>query len=167
MGTTGSHIVAVGIGSNLGDRRGHVEHALARLASLPETELLARSGLIETEPVGPVAQERFINAAATIRTALEPVGLLEHLQEIERERGRRRSEETRWGPRSLDLDILLYADRVIDRPGLTVPHPRMHEREFVLAPLAQIAPQMIVPTRERSVAALLADLVSTGAGSDA
>jgi len=151
-------IAYLGLGSNLGDRAGHLRHGLARLGSLPATRVLAASEFVETEPVGPVAQGAFLNAAAGVETGLSARELLGHIQAIERERGRERGREQRWGPRTLDIDILLYADLVIDEPGLTIPHPRLHERLFALEPLAQVAPGAVVPTVGKSVSALLAEL---------
>jgi 2-amino-4-hydroxy-6-hydroxymethyldihydropteridine diphosphokinase len=144
----------VALGSNVGDRAAHVEAAIAALGALPATALLRRSGLFETEPVGPVAQGRFINAAAVIETTLAPRDLLAALQAIERGRGRVRDPGGRWGPRTLDLDLLLYGDAIIDEPGLTVPHPRLHERLFVLDPLAEIAGETVVPGLGRAVSQL-------------
>lgn len=149
---------AIGLGSNLGDREGHLRAAYDALQGLPRTQVLAISDTIQTEPVGPVAQGPYLNAAALIRTELTARELLASLLEIERSRGRDRSREQRWGPRTLDLDLLLYGGRIIDEPGLTIPHPRLHERLFVLFPLAQIAKDARVPTRGRTVGELLAAL---------
>ena len=119
---------------------------------------MAVSTLRETEPWGPVAQPRFLNGAVALETLLEPEALLATLLAVERTLGRRRDEATeRWGPRTIDLDLLLYGDRVLDLPGLTVPHPRLHERRFALEPLAELAPDADVPGRG-TVAALLAAL---------
>jgi 2-amino-4-hydroxy-6-hydroxymethyldihydropteridine diphosphokinase len=144
-------LAAIGIGSNVGDRRGHIESARATLEQLPRTALLRVSTVSETEAVGPISQGRYLNAAALVHTEFPPLELLGHLLEIERARGRRRETEQRWGPRTLDLDLLLYGDLVIDEPGLSLPHPRMHERLFVLGPLAEIAPDLPVPTLGRTV----------------
>ncbi len=152
--------VFIGIGSNLGDRAANIAAAVARLGELPGTELVKMSSLIETEPVGPMAQGRFLNGAVELETTLEPRVLLDGLQGIEAVRGRVRAE--RWGPRTIDLDLLLYDDRVINAPGLQVPHPRMAEREFVLAPLAEIAPNAVYPLSGKSVGELLADLRRRG-----
>jgi 2-amino-4-hydroxy-6-hydroxymethyldihydropteridine diphosphokinase len=152
----------VGLGSNLGDRAGHLGAAAEAMARLPGTGLVALSDTIETAPVGPVAQGPFLNAAAALRTVLPARALLEALLEIERSRGRDRTREQRWGPRTLDLDLLVFGADVIDEPGLTVPHPRLREREFVLRPLAQIAPGLVVPGLGRSARELLAGLGRRG-----
>lgn len=148
----------VALGSNVGDRHAHIQAALDAITRLPGTRLLAVSPIIQTDPVGPVAQGPFLNAAAAVSTTLPPRKLLAHFQEIERTRGRDRSSERRWGPRTLDLDLLVFGDLVIDEPGLTIPHPRLHERRFVLEPLATIAPELVVPTLGRTVAELAASL---------
>jgi 2-amino-4-hydroxy-6-hydroxymethyldihydropteridine diphosphokinase len=120
----------VALGSNLGDREANLELALLRLDKLG---LVACSTFVETDPVGVTDQPSFLNAVAELRTDIAPRELLERLLTIERDLGRDRSKETRWGPRTLDLDLLLYGDETIDEPGLTVPHPRLAERRFVLA----------------------------------
>ena len=130
----------VGLGANLGDREATVRRALELLGA-------ARvSTLIETEPWGFADQPRFLNAVAELETAESPRVLLDRLLEIERELGRTR-EGPRYGPRTIDLDLLLYGDLELDEPGLTVPHPRLHERLFVLEPLAELAPELVVPGR--------------------
>jgi len=143
----------IGLGANLGDREAQVRRALLALAELPGTRLVAASSLYRSAPVGVGAQPDFINAVAEIETPLGARALLEALLAAERRFGRRR--EFPGAPRTLDLDLLLYGDRVIAEPGLVVPHPRMHERAFVLLPLAEIAPKTVVPGKG-SVAALLA-----------
>ncbi|MBX3406319.1 MAG: 2-amino-4-hydroxy-6-hydroxymethyldihydropteridine diphosphokinase [Phycisphaeraceae bacterium] len=158
-----AHRAAIAIGSNLGDRAAHIAGAVAALAALPGTVILCRSEAIVTAPVGlPGGADPggpYLNAAALLRTTLTPRELLSRLHAIERAAGRDRAAEIgRWGPRTLDLDLLLYDGQVIDEPGLRIPHPRMHERAFVLEPLAQIAPEFVVPTLGRTVAALLAAL---------
>lgn len=150
-------LAAVALGGNLGDRRAYLLAGVAGLGSLPQTEVCAVSAFIETAPVGDVDQGPYLNGAAMIRTRLSPRELLHALHAIEREQGRDRANERRWGPRTLDLDLLTYADLTISEHDLTIPHPRLHERAFVLRPLAEIAPTLIVPGRG-TVAALLAGL---------
>jgi 2-amino-4-hydroxy-6-hydroxymethyldihydropteridine diphosphokinase len=147
-------IAYVGLGSNLAEPRRQVEQALQMLSALPRTMLLARSKSYATEPWGHLDQPAFVNAVAVLDTQLSARELLDALLLIERNAGRERSTE-RWGPRTLDLDILLYGDSHIDEPALHVPHPRLHERAFVLVPLAEIAPLLHIPG-----AGHLADLLS-------
>jgi 2-amino-4-hydroxy-6-hydroxymethyldihydropteridine diphosphokinase len=132
--------VYLGLGSNLGDREAALHSALELLGD----EVVAVSSFRETDPVGYLDQPRFLNAAATLETDLEPRALLDRLLEVERELGRTR-DGPRFGPRTIDLDLLLYGDRVIDEPGLVVPHPRLAERRFVLEPLAELDPDLVVP----------------------
>jgi 2-amino-4-hydroxy-6-hydroxymethyldihydropteridine diphosphokinase len=133
----------IGLGANLGEPQDQVRRAMAALAELPGTRLVAASSFYRSAPVGVVAQPDFINAVAEIATTLGARALLEALLAAERRFGRRR--EFPGAPRTLDLDLLLYGDQVIVEPGLIVPHPRMHERAFVLAPLAEIAPDIAIP----------------------
>jgi 2-amino-4-hydroxy-6-hydroxymethyldihydropteridine diphosphokinase len=135
----------IGLGSNLDRPREQVRAAFDELAGLPDTRLVSRSRLYRSAPVGYQAQPDFVNAVARLETELAPPGLLDALQQIERRHGRRRPFP--GAPRTLDLDLLLYGEEVIDSPSLTVPHPRMHERAFVLRPLAEIAPGAGVPGR--------------------
>jgi 2-amino-4-hydroxy-6-hydroxymethyldihydropteridine diphosphokinase len=144
--------VYVGLGANLGDARATLEAALREIAQLQRTRLLAHSSLYRTAPVDAGGPE-FVNAVVELETTLAPGELLDALHAIERAHGRERP--FRNAPRTLDLDVLLYADRVIAGEHLLVPHPRLHERAFVLVPLAQIAPDVTVPGRGR-VADLLA-----------
>lgn len=132
---------AIALGSNLGDRLAHLRHALGGLRSLGS--LVAVSSVYETAPVGGPPQGSYLNAVAILDTVLEPAALLEELQRIERAAGRRRDE--RWGPRTLDLDLLLYGRRTFDGPGLTVPHRRLRERRFVLEPLVEVWPGATTP----------------------
>ncbi|SHE39262.1 2-amino-4-hydroxy-6-hydroxymethyldihydropteridine diphosphokinase [Thermomonas hydrothermalis] len=138
----------IGIGANLGDPVKAVQEALQALAALPESRLLAVSRLYRTPAWGRIDQPDFINAAAVLETTLTPQALLAALQAIELKAGRDRRSETaarRWGPRVLDLDLLLYGEQVINEPGLRVPHPYLHERAFALVPLAEIAPEAPFP----------------------
>jgi len=135
----------VGIGSNLGEPERQIAAALEQLAAEDGIELVAASTLRETEPVGYLDQPSFLNGAAQLETALPPRELLERLLEIESRLGRVRGEGPRFGPRTIDLDLLLYGDETIDEPGLTVPHPRLAERRFALEPLAELAPGLEIP----------------------
>lgn len=147
-------LAAVAMGSNVGDRRAHLLAAVDAASRLPGTRVVAVSSFRDTSPVGPVAQDDFLNAAMLLETALSPVDLLAALHAIESARGRRRETEVRWGPRTLDLDLLIHGDEVVEGPSLTLPHPRLHERGFVLEPLEEIAPDLMVPGLGRSVRAL-------------
>jgi 2-amino-4-hydroxy-6-hydroxymethyldihydropteridine diphosphokinase len=147
--------VFVGLGSNLGDREATLRRAVEALAAEPGIEVVAVSALRETEPVGYLDQPRFLNGAVELASELPPVELLERLLAVERRFGRVRDGVPAQGPRTLDLDLLLYGDERIDEPGLAVPHPRLHERRFVLEPLAELAPGLVVPGLGE-VAALLA-----------
>lgn len=149
----------VALGSNLSDPPHQVERGFEALAALPQTRLRARSRLYRTRPWGVVDQPDFINAAAWLETTLAPRELLDALLTAEARAGRVRG--VRYGPRVLDLDLLLYGDRVVREPGLVLPHPRLHERAFVLLPLADIAADVEVPGRGR-VAELLAGVDVSG-----
>ncbi|HEX4131779.1 MAG TPA: 2-amino-4-hydroxy-6-hydroxymethyldihydropteridine diphosphokinase [Pirellulales bacterium] len=132
------HHALIGLGSNLGDRAATLDRAAAALAAEPEIAVVSRSGWHETAPVGgPLGQGAFLNGTVVVETTLEPESLLDRLQQIETRLGRQRGE--RWAARTLDLDLLLYDDRIVDSPRLTVPHPRMAFRRFVLAPAAEVA----------------------------
>lgn len=139
------HPVYVGLGSNLEDPRAQLQRAFGELRGLPGTRSVVHSALYGSEPLGPPGQPDYINAVAMLSTVLAPLELLEELQSLEQAHRRIRSRH--WGPRTLDLDILLYGDQQIDLPGLRVPHPHMHSRNFVLAPLYEIAPDLVVPGR--------------------
>lgn len=145
---------ALALGGNLGDPVEAFAGALKSLAQRPETTLLRQSSVYRTAPWGRLDQPDFLNMAVLIETALPPRELLELCLEIEREHGRERLE--RWGPRTLDIDILSYGEGAIDRPGLQIPHPRIAERAFVLTPLNEIAPHLMI--RDKSVAQLHAAL---------
>jgi 2-amino-4-hydroxy-6-hydroxymethyldihydropteridine diphosphokinase len=149
----------VALGANLGDREAALRLAVAALAGRGDTAVVAISELRETDPVGYVDQPRFLNGAVLLETELGARALLDELLEIERELGRVR-DGRRDGPRAIDLDLLLYGDETIDEPGLTVPHPRLHERRFALEPLADLDPELVVPGRG-SVSQLLAALDET------
>jgi 2-amino-4-hydroxy-6-hydroxymethyldihydropteridine diphosphokinase len=135
----------VGIGSNLGDREATLRRAVELLAAEEGIDVVAVSELRETEPVGPVEQGPFVNGAVRLATELPPRELLERLLAVEQRLGRVRKE--RFGPRTIDLDLLVYGEQVIDEPGLTIPHPRLHERRFALDPLADLAPDLVIPGR--------------------
>jgi 2-amino-4-hydroxy-6-hydroxymethyldihydropteridine diphosphokinase len=146
--------VYIGLGSNLAAPLEQLRSALAALAALPQTSLTAQSSFYISDPLGPADQPRYVNAVAALDTELPPLELLDALQAIEQEQGRMRKAE-RWGPRTLDLDILLFGERQLEEPRLTVPHYHMHARAFVLYPLAEVAPQLQLPDG-RALSALLA-----------
>lgn len=136
----------IALGSNLGDREVNLREALRLVGALPRTKLLRESSLIETAPVdSPEGAGAFLNGVAQVETNLSPRELLEALLDIEKQLGRDRAGQPRNAPRTIDLDLLLYGTQVINEPGLEVPHPRMHEREFVLWPLLQIASKLTDP----------------------
>lgn len=150
-------VAYIALGSNLGDRLAHLRMAVRALRDLGEVE--AVSPVYETEPVGYADQPRFLNAVARLRTGLAPHELLTRLLEIEQQAGRVRTFPS--APRTLDLDILFYDDLILDSPGLTIPHPRLHERAFVLVPLADLDPSLVHPRIGVSIAELLRALDST------
>lgn len=155
-----SVLAYLGLGSNLGDRKQFLDQAVAGLGEHPGIELVEVSPYEETEPVGgPPGQVKYLNAAAKIKTDIPPLGLLQFLQEIENRLGRVRREH--HGPRTIDLDLLLYGELCLKTPELEIPHPRMAERRFVLAPLAAIAPLAVHPGRQSTVADLLRELDGT------
>jgi 2-amino-4-hydroxy-6-hydroxymethyldihydropteridine diphosphokinase len=137
----------VGVGANLGDRERTIRRAIELLAAQAGIELAGVSLLRETEPWGPVEQPRYLNGAVALDTELGSRDLLAVLLEVEQDLGRDRSAEVRFGPRTLDLDLLVHGDLVLDEPGLTLPHPRLHERRFALEPLADLEPELVVPGR--------------------
>jgi 2-amino-4-hydroxy-6-hydroxymethyldihydropteridine diphosphokinase len=134
----------VGLGANLGSREETIGRAVELLAQEPDIDVVAVSGLRETDPVGVLDQPRFLNGVVALETELRPHALLDVLLRIERDLGRVR-DGTRWGPRTIDLDLLVYGDEVVDEPGLRVPHPRLHERRFALEPLAELDPDLVIP----------------------
>lgn len=150
----------VGVGSNLDDPVARVRQGCTALAELPETSFAACSGLWRSAPMGPPDQPDFVNAVAAFLTRLAPGELLERLQALETAHGRER-DHARWGPRVLDLDLLVLGGLVVDEPGLHIPHPGIPERNFVLLPLAEIAPHLVVPGMG-SVSKLLARLGDAG-----
>ncbi len=149
-------VAYIGLGANLGDPARQVREAVSRLGELPEVEVLKTSRLYRTPPVGPPGQPWYINAVVQVKTRLTPEELMRRLLLIERQMGRERGE--RWGPRVIDLDLLLYDGEVLAGPELTVPHPEMHRRAFVLVPLAEIAPQAWHPVLSRTARELVAEL---------
>ena len=135
----------IALGSNVGDREATIRAAVAELGATEGVEVVAVSSLEETDPVGYVDQPRFLNGAAELRTELAPQDLLKLLLAVEARFGRNRSAGPPQGPRTLDLDLLLYGSERLEEPGLEVPHPRLHERRFVLRPLAELDPSLEVP----------------------
>src|SRR5262249_27554489 len=149
------HRVHIGIGSNLGDRQANTAAAIERVSQLPGTRIVRASSLYESEPLGD-AETWFVNSVIEIDTSLSPDALLEKLLAIEKAMGRTRAKEKRWDSRVIDLDILLFDQDVIETPSLTIPHPELHKRRFVLRPLAEIAPELVHPRLGQSVSTLLA-----------
>jgi 2-amino-4-hydroxy-6-hydroxymethyldihydropteridine diphosphokinase len=138
----------IGLGANLGEREETIAQAVRLLGERDGVEVVAVSTLRETDPVGFLDQPRFLNGAVAVETELEPRELLACLLEVERELGRTRGGE-RYGPRTIDLDLLVHGEREVDEPGLAVPHPRLAEREFALEPLAELDPELEIPGRGR------------------
>ena len=150
------HIAYIGIGSNLGDKVSQCEKAITEILKASQNKLLAKSSFFETKPLGYASQDWFINGVIKIETELEPLQLLRALKRIESQLGR---EETfRWGPRTIDLDILFFDGREIRTEGLQIPHPLLHERQFVLIPLAEIDRDLIHPVLKKSIGELLDDM---------
>ena len=154
--TRGRVISYIGIGSNIGDKKGYLDFAVKSLENNPQCKVLKVSDYIETEPVGEVEQDKFLNGCIKLETVLPPADLLGLLNEIENSAGRTR--EVHWGPRTLDMDILLYGDAVMDTQNLTIPHREMAKRAFVLEPLCEIAPYAYHPVKRKYACELLEDL---------
>jgi len=154
----GSTVIAyIALGANLGDPAANLRRALELLKQSPGIEVIGVSSFIENPAVGgPANSPAFLNGAAEIGTTLSPRALLDRLLEIEKQLGRVRSEK--WSPRTIDLDLLLYGSQIIDEQGLTVPHPLMHQRRFVLEPLSEIAPNVVHPVFNRTITDLLKSL---------
>lgn len=138
-------VAYVGLGGNLGEVATTLRSAVQALDRLPGTRLLRASRLYRTPAWGLETQADFVNGVAALETRLDPRGLLDALLETERDFGRQRDDGPRWGPRTLDLDLLLHGDAVIEQPGLRLPHPHLHERAFALVPLLEIAPDILIP----------------------
>jgi 2-amino-4-hydroxy-6-hydroxymethyldihydropteridine diphosphokinase len=162
MPSTSITLAYIAIGSNVtsdrGDPMSHVVAAFDEIGKLKKTRVVGRSSIHRTSPVGPQDQDDYLNAMAAVETSLLPRELLDGLLAIERVHGRDREKERRWGPRTLDLDLILYGDERIEEQGLSVPHPRMHERLFVLEPLAELQPVLVVPGIGKTVGELVREL---------
>ena len=162
--TAPPHVACIGLGGNVGDAASTVRQALQALDGLPGSRLLRCSPLYRSRAWGGIEQPDFINAVAVLRTTLPPPALLDALLDTERRHGRDRDREQRWGPRTLDLDLLLYGQQRLHQPGLHVPHPQMHARAFVLVPLADVLPDADIPgigTARDALARLPADAVAS------
>jgi len=153
-----NHAIYLALGTNLGDRPGNLRSAVQALP--PDVIVLAESKIYETPPWGYADQPAFLNMAIKAETSLEPGALLKHLKNLETRLGRQQT--FRYGPRQIDIDILFYDDLVLNSPALVIPHPHLHERAFVLVPLADLAPELLHPVLRRTIRDLLADLDKTG-----
>lgn len=150
----------IALGGNVGNVRATFDKAIANICGMTQAELIARSPDYATPPWGDEQQDRFVNACIEIECRLDPLSLLQVLHKIEKRFGRDRANERRWGPRTLDLDLIAYDDAMIDRPDLTLPHPRLFERAFVLVPLLDIVPDQVIGGR--SLREALAGLSTAG-----
>lgn len=159
------HRAFIGIGTNRGDRAAHYREAIRRIAALPGTRIVRQSSIYETEPVGDI-KGAFLNGVIQVETAMSPDAMMRQLLAIERAMGRKRSpgrqpaQRKVYRPRVIDLDLLFFDNEVIESPALTIPHPRLHERRFVLAPMAELAPTLIHPKSNQSISALTVALKS-------
>lgn len=160
---TGGELVFVAVGTNLGDREAALGAVVAAIEAESDLALLAASMVYETDPIGPGDQAPYLNAVIGLRSWLSPLELLRRLQSIERGLGRDRSTAAvRWGPRTIDLDLLFFGERMIEWPELVVPHPRAHERAFVLVPLAELAPALVHPRLGATIATLARSVSGEG-----
>lgn len=150
-------VAYIALGSNLGDRAGFLKSAVEKIAKLPKTQVIRRSSWHETPPAGGPPQGLFLNGVAKVETALKPVDLLDRLQQIEQDLGRPRDRE-KWGPRVVDLDLLDYGGLGMKSAGLELPHPRLHERPFVLVPLVEIEPEWFHPRLKKTAKELLEEI---------
>ena len=150
----------IAMGSNLGDRHANIQGGLDAIGALATTKIVQCSTIIETDPVGPGEQLCYLNGVVHARTGLDPMILLNELLAIESRFGRDRASEVRWGSRTLDLDVLIYGDQTIDLPGLTIPHPRLHTRSFVLMPLCDVAGDLVLPVYNKTPRELLGAIES-------
>lgn len=144
-----SNIAFIALGSNLGEKKQNIEKALKRIQDLPQSSILYQSSIIETEPVGNVNQPDFLNCVVEINTKLHPLQLLNYLLQIENEMGRVREEK--WGPRIIDLDILFFNNEIIQTPDLTIPHPEILNRKFILDLMEEIAPDFVHPIENQTI----------------
>jgi len=157
-----THDAYIAIGSNLGDRQATIDRAIQNIDALDAVRIIEQSSIIETPPVGDIEQGPYLNGVVHVQSTIAARDLLDSLLQIETIHGRDRSQEQRWGPRTLDLDLIVFGDQVIDEPGLQVPHPRLHERSFVLIPLAEIAPDILIPIQNETPRQLLRALGGAG-----